>query len=57
MEEEKVEIIEIRDDKDEIRIKIDKAIKEPLIDVTGYDGFNHRIWKIEDKELITSIRD
>lgn len=45
------------DNKDEIRNKIDRNIKEPMIDVKGYDGFNHRLWKIEDEEVIEYVKD
>lgn len=44
------------DEKDKIRKAIDKKIKTPIIDVTGYDGFKHRLWKIEEKELISMIQ-
>ncbi len=44
------------DEKDEIRIKIDQSINSPLIDVKGYDGFKHQLWKIEDKKLIEIVK-
>jgi uncharacterized protein (DUF1015 family) len=34
------------DEKDIIRKKIDSSLKNPIIDVKGYDGFNHRLWKL-----------
>jgi len=43
------------DEKDEIRKRIDKIIKEPFIDVKGYDGFTHKLWKIEDKNIHSLI--
>ena len=45
------------DDNDMIRKKIDQAIDKPLIDVKGYDGFNHKLWKIEDENVIRYIQD
>ena len=44
------------DEKDEIRKKIDEKISEPLIDVEGYDGFNHKLWRLEDEETISMIQ-
>ena len=45
------------DKKDEIRKKIDKTIDEPIVDVTGYDNFNHRLWKLEDEGIIKMIQE
>jgi uncharacterized protein (DUF1015 family) len=44
------------DKKDKIRTVIDKKIKTPIIDVKGYDGFIHKIWKLEDTETISMIQ-
>ena len=44
------------DEKDKIRKAIDKKIKTPIIDVKGYDGFKHKIWKLEDPETISMIQ-
>jgi uncharacterized protein (DUF1015 family) len=44
------------DEKDEIRKAIDKKIITPIIDVKGYDGFKHRLWKLEDTETISMIQ-
>jgi len=44
------------DKKDKIRKVIDKKIKTPIIDVKGYDGFKHKIWKLEDTETISMIQ-
>lgn len=44
------------DEGDKIRKAIDKTIKTPIIDVEGYDGFEHRLWKMEDKETISIIQ-
>jgi uncharacterized protein (DUF1015 family) len=46
------------DQKDEINQAIQKVkTEEPLINVTGYDGFTHTIWKITDEALINLIQD
>jgi uncharacterized protein (DUF1015 family) len=42
--------------------KINKEIQDSLnsdalIDVSGYDGFSHAIWKITDESIINSIKD
>ncbi len=44
------------DGKDKIRKAIDNKIKTPIIDVRGYDGFKHRLWKLEDTEIISMIQ-
>lgn len=44
------------DETDKIRKKIDESLNEPIIDVTGYDGFNHKLWKLEDKNVISIIQ-
>ncbi len=44
------------DNKNKIRELIDKSLNEPLIKVRGYDGFNHKLWKLEDKDLISAIQ-
>jgi uncharacterized protein (DUF1015 family) len=36
---------------------IDESIDDPFIDVNGYDGFNHKLWKLENNEIISSIKD
>jgi len=43
------------DEKDEIRKMIDESINDPIIDVTGYDNFNHRLWKLEDENIINTV--
>lgn len=43
------------DEEDELRERMDEAINEPIIDVEGYDGFNHKLWKLEDKDLLSDI--
>lgn len=46
------------DQQDEINQAIQKEKTEkPLINVTGYDGFTHAIWKITDKHLIKKVQD
>ena len=44
------------DKKDIIRKKIDLLLKNPMIDVTGYDGFNHKLWRINDSKVISDIQ-
>ena len=43
------------DEKDKIMEKINEKLKEPVINVKGYDGFNHRLWHLEDKNIISMI--
>jgi uncharacterized protein (DUF1015 family) len=45
------------DENDKIRKKIDGALNKKIVDVEGYDGFNHKLWKIEDDELISSVQE
>ena len=45
------------DDTDHIRKDIDAALDNPLIDVKGYDGFTHSVWRLTDTTLITKIQD
>ncbi|MCK5636378.1 MAG: DUF1015 domain-containing protein [Thermoplasmatales archaeon] len=44
------------DDEDKIRRKIDEALNNPIIDVEGYDSFKHKLWKLEDKEIISMVQ-
>lgn len=44
------------DEDDKIRKKIDEALNNPDVNVTGYDGFNHRLWKVVDKDVISFIQ-
>lgn len=44
------------DDEDKIRKKIDENLSKPIIDVIGYDGFNHKLWKLEDKRIISMVQ-
>lgn len=45
------------DKEDNISKKINSKISEPLIDVKGYDCFNHKLWKIEDEDIISFVQD
>ena len=45
------------DENDTIMKRIDEIIDESVIDVKGYDGFTHRLWKLEDEKTITMITD
>ena len=33
-----------------------KSMNNPLIDVTGYDGFTHTLWKTENEQVIETIQ-
>ena len=44
------------DNQDRIKKKIDENINVPIIDVTGYDNFNHKLWKIDDQDIISFIQ-
>ena len=52
---ESIQLLYIDED-DIIRKKIDESLNEPIIDVRGYDGFNHKLWKLEDKDVISMIQ-
>jgi uncharacterized protein (DUF1015 family) len=43
------------DDKDEIRKRIDKKLNEPIFVIKGYDGFTHKLWKIEDENINSMV--
>lgn len=46
------------DEQDTIHQTIQQALSnEALINVTGYDGFNHAIWKITDNTVINTIKE
>jgi uncharacterized protein (DUF1015 family) len=45
------------DPDDHIRKNIEKNLEKPLIDVTGYDGFQHTLYKTTDTSLINKIHD
>jgi len=45
------------DEQDEINHAIkQKTSSNPLIKVTGYDGFDHAIWKLTDEHIINKIK-
>jgi uncharacterized protein (DUF1015 family) len=45
------------DEQDEIHKQIQQSLTDQaLIDVKGYDGFNHAIWKITDDKIIKQIQ-
>ncbi len=44
------------DNKDKIRKLIDESLNEPFINVKGYDGFDHKLWMLDNKYLISSIQ-
>ncbi len=43
------------DNSDNIRKMIDGGIDTPILDVKGYDGFTHKLWKLEDENIISKI--
>jgi len=43
------------DEKDKIRKRIDETLSEPIISVKGYDGFTHKLWKLEDEGINSMI--
>jgi len=45
------------DEQNKLQKKTDQLINKPMIDVTGYDSFNHKLWKITDKNVIDMIQD
>lgn len=53
---EPIELLYI-DEKDIIRKIIDGSLNEPIINVKGYDGFIHKLWILEDEDIISKITD
>jgi len=51
---EPIELLYI-DEKDVMGKKINESLDEPIIDVKGYDNFNHKLWKLEDEDTISMI--
>ena len=45
------------DNNDTIRKMIDECIDAPILNIKGYDGFMHKLWKVEDELLISKIVD
>lgn len=43
------------DEDDSIREKVDRALNNPIIEVKGYDGFTHKLWKLDNKDIISMI--
>lgn len=44
------------DKADKINKKIDESLNDPIINVKGYDGFNHKLWILEDEDVISIIQ-
>ncbi len=44
------------DEKDKIRKLIDKSLNEPILNIIGYDGFNHKLWRLNDEGLLSIIQ-
>ncbi len=45
------------DQNDSIRKNMDAAVDKPLFNVNGYDGFTHRLWKLDDQHVVKTIVD
>lgn len=43
------------DENDKIQTKIDKILDNPLFEIKGYDGFIHKLWKLDDTNNIKDI--
>jgi uncharacterized protein (DUF1015 family) len=53
---EAIELLYI-DKEDTINKKIDQSLNKPLIKVKGYDNFIHKLWVLDDKDIISEIKD
>lgn len=45
------------DKKDVIRKKIDESLGEAEMQIKGYDGFSHTLWRLDDENVISMIVD
>ena len=45
------------DKKDVIRKKIDESLGEAEMQIKGYDGFSHKLWRLDDENIISMIVD
>ena len=45
------------DEDDNIQTKINKTLNNPLFEIKGYDGFTHKLWKLDDSKTINDIID
>jgi len=43
------------DKNDTIRKNIDKSAGKPIVNVKGYDGFTHKLWKLDDEKIVSQI--
>ncbi len=43
------------DEDDNIQRKIEKALNSPLFEIKGYDGFTHKLWKLDNDTIINDI--
>jgi len=43
------------DKNDSIRKKMDPSIDKAIMEIKGYDGFTHKLWKLEDKDIIAWV--
>jgi uncharacterized protein (DUF1015 family) len=53
---EPIELLYVDDD-DIIRKKIEESSFKPFLSAKGYEGFIHRIWKIEDEKVINFVQE
>jgi uncharacterized protein (DUF1015 family) len=44
------------DTEDKIKKKIDENLNFSIANITGYDNFNHKLWKIDDEKIISMIK-
>ena len=43
------------DTQNTIQKKIETKLHNPMVKVKGYDGFTHRLWQLDDEQVISSI--
>ena len=43
------------DEDDNIQTKIDKVLNSPLFEIKGHDGFTHKLWKLDNDDIINDI--
>jgi uncharacterized protein (DUF1015 family) len=44
------------DTEDKIKKKIDENLNFSIANITSYDNFNHKLWKIDDEKIISMIK-
>jgi len=43
------------DEKDSLQKIINDHLQQPLFDIKGYDGFTHKLWKVEDETVLSTV--